>query len=70
MASGITAADFDAIGATYAFPSFTGTNDFINQLSIGDVIYFKTVTDKLGYIKINSSTKDGFEINIDMKIMD
>ncbi len=70
MASGINSDDFDAIGDIYAFPSFTGTEDIINQLSTGDVIYFKTVTDKLGYIRINSHTKDGFEINIDMKIME
>jgi hypothetical protein len=70
MASGLSSDDFTAIGDTYAFPSFTGDADDMNNLSIGDVIYFKTVTDKQGYIRINSSTRDGFEINIDMKIME
>ena len=70
MPAGISAADFDEIGAVHAFPSFTGDEDIINGLAAGEVIYFKTVTDKLGYIKINSTKKDGFEINIDMKIME
>jgi len=70
MPSGITSDDFDAIGDTYVFPTFTGDADIINQLNIGDVFYFKTVTEKLGYIRINSSSKDGFHINIDMKIME
>jgi len=69
MAAGITSDDFDAIGDTYAFPAFTGNADILNQLSVGDVVYFETVTEALGYLRINSSTKDGFEINIDMKIM-
>jgi len=68
MPSGITADEFDAIGDTYVFPSFTGDADDINELNVGDVIYFKTIADNLGYLKINSSTKDGFEINIDIKM--
>lgn len=70
MPAGISAADFEEIGNVYAFPSFTGDTDIINGLAAGEVFYFKTVTDKLGYIKINSTKKDGFEINIDMKIME
>jgi hypothetical protein len=69
-AAPITGAEFDAIGATFEFPAFTGNADDIKQLSPGDVVYFKTHTDKLGFIKINTITKDGNEINIDVKVMD
>lgn len=66
----ISSADFDAIGSVYEFPEFTGTETIVNHLGSGDVVYFKTVTNKLGFIRINNSTKNGFEINIDVKVME
>jgi len=65
MAS-INATDFDAIGDSYAFPDFTGTEDDINNLEAGDVVFFKTVNNTLGYIKVNSINGKGDYINIDM----
>ena len=65
MAS-INAAEFDAIGNSYAFPAFTGTDDEVNNLEAGDVVFFKTVNNKYGYIKINSINGKGDYINIDM----
>jgi hypothetical protein len=68
--SSLSAADFDAIGDSYIFPAFTGTEDDINNLVAGDVVYFKTVNDKYGYIKVNSINGKGDIINIDMKVME
>lgn len=65
MAS-INAAEFDAIVDSYAFPAFTGTEDDINNLEAGDVVFFKTVQGKYGYIKVNSINSKGDHINIDM----
>lgn len=48
----MTAAEFDAIGEFYIFPEFTGELTRINELSNGDVVYFKTEAGKHGYIKI------------------
>ncbi|MCD4723217.1 MAG: hypothetical protein K8R63_00135 [Bacteroidales bacterium] len=67
--AGISGADFDAIGGTYTFPEFTSTKDDINDLSNGDVVYFKTKNDKLGFIKVNAINGKGDVVNIDMKVM-
>lgn len=49
----MTAADFDAIGEFYVFPEFTGElTTRVNQLSNGEVVYFRTQAGKNGYIKI------------------
>ena len=64
----ISAAAFDAIGSQHAFPYFPGGEDDINQLEIGDVVFFKTTKDKRGYIKVNDFNWKGDHINIDVKI--
>jgi hypothetical protein len=50
----MTAAEFDAIGAFHVFPEFnTSTQKTLaNNLSNGQVIYFKTQAGKKGYIKV------------------
>ena len=62
----INATEFDAIGDSYAFPEFTGTEDDVNNLEASDVVYFKTAANKLGYIKVNSINGKGDYINIDV----
>ena len=66
--STMNASDFDAIGNAYSFPAFTGTSDDVNNLAAGDVVYFKTVANKHGYIKVNSINGKGDVINIDLKM--
>lgn len=68
--SSLSAAEFDAIGNAYAFPEFTGTADDINNLLMDDVVIFKTVNNKLGFIKINSINGKGDIVNIDVKVME
>jgi len=68
--SSLNASEFDAIGDSYAFPDFTGTEDDINNLEAGDVAFFKTVNNKYGYIKVNSINAKGDVINIDMIVED
>lgn len=66
----LTAAQFDAIGASYEFPEF----DFgiqttkANQLEEGDVILIKTQSNKLGLIKIESLYTKGDKMKIDVVI--
>lgn len=48
----MTPAEFKAIGDTYNFPDFTATTTIVNQLANNDVIFFKTVDGKLGYVLI------------------
>ncbi len=67
--SSLNGAEFDAIGSTYVFPEFTGTEDDINNLENGDVVYFKTVNAKLGFIKVNAINGKGDVVNIDVKVM-
>ena len=67
--SSLNGAEFDAIGSTYVFPEFTGTKDDINNLENGDVVYFKTVNAKLGFIKVNAINGKGDVVNIDVKVM-
>lgn len=64
----INATEFDAIGSSYAFPAFTGTKDDINNLEAGDVVYFKTTANTVGFIKVNNINGKGDVINIDMKV--
>ncbi len=56
----ITAEQFDAIVDEYDFPEFTtespAPTQFVDQLVVGDVLYFKTVAGKLGFIKVVSVT--------------
>jgi len=65
----LSGAEFDAIGDIYIFPEFTGTKDDINNLENGDVVYFKTVNNKLGFIKVNAINGKGDVVNIDVKVM-
>jgi hypothetical protein len=50
----ITAAQFDAIGETYQFPTFnlSAQTSKMNNLVNGQVFLFKTKNDKLGLVKI------------------
>lgn len=65
----VTASEFDAIGSSYSFPAFTGGEDDINHLECDDVVFFKTVNEKLGFVKVNSINNKGDIINIDVKVM-
>jgi len=65
-ATDLTVAEFDAIGDTYKFPAFTGSASSYKQLEAGDVIMFKTVGEKVGYIKINEVTSRGDYASIDV----
>lgn len=58
--------DFNAIGSTYEFPAFTSDVSAITLLMADEVIMFKTVGNKLGYIKINQVNGKGDHINIDV----
>jgi len=53
-ATAITAAQFDAIGETYQFPTFnlSAQTSKMNNLVNGQVFLFKTKNDKLGLVKI------------------
>ena len=68
MTTGISVEEFDAIGASYNFTDFTGTDDCWNQLATDDIVYFKTAGDKLGFFKVNSINAKGDIINIDVKV--
>lgn len=60
--------DFDAIGDSYVFPEFTGTEDDINNLENDDIFMFKTVNDKVGLVKVNAINGKGDVVNIDVKV--
>ena len=60
--------DFDAIGDSYVFPEFTGTEDDINDLEADDIFMFKTVDDKVGLVKVNAINGKGDVVNIDVKV--
>lgn len=68
--AGINATEFDAIGGSYIFPEFTGTENEINNLEADDVVFFKTVNNKLGYIKVNTINGKGDQINIDVIVQE
>ena len=52
--SNLTVAQFDAIGATYNFPTFEFgiQTTMMNNLKVGDIFMFKTKHDKMGLVKI------------------
>ncbi len=64
----MTAAQFDAIGASYEFPEFDFSSQMTkaSQLSVGDVILIKTQSNKLGLIKIESLYTKGDKMKIDV----
>ena len=62
----MTAAEFDAIGSTYVFPTFTGQLRMVNQLQNNNVISFKTAEGKLGLIKIVDLFSRGDRARIDV----
>ena len=70
MKADITVGEFNAIGSSVTFPEFTGNDDDINLLNANDIVYFKTMDSKLGYIKINSVNAKGDVMNIDLIIME
>jgi hypothetical protein len=65
----ISATDFDNIGATYAFPAFDDANSTTSakHLAADNVIYFKTVLGKRGFIKVDAINPKGDKIVIDIK---
>lgn len=66
--SSYSAAQFDAIGSNFQFPSFDlGVQSTkINQLVVGDVFLFKTKANKLGLVKIVSLYTKGDKMKIDV----
>jgi hypothetical protein len=64
----INANEFNSIGTSYSFPTFNTASSvtLANQLSVNNVIYFKTAAGKLGFIKINSINGRGDKANIDV----
>jgi hypothetical protein len=62
----LTAEQFDAIGTTYTFPAFEGTDSSITGMEVGQVIMFETVGNKLGLIKINQVGSRGDYASIDV----
>ena len=65
-ATDMTAAEFDAIGDVYEFPEFTGDLSGIENLVAENVIMFKTVNDKLGFIKVNQINGRGDHVSLDV----
>lgn len=66
----ITSDDFNSIGTNYEFPTFNdaGSVTLASQLGQNDVVYFKTVAGKLGFIKINTINARGDVVNIDVVV--
>lgn len=64
----MTAAEFDAIGDLHIFPEFntTAAASKVNQLANGNVLIFKTVGGKLGYIKIVDLYSKGDKLKMDV----
>jgi hypothetical protein len=63
-------AEFDAIGEAYIFPEFddNDSESDANQLQSDDVVFFKTAGGKLGFLKINTITNRGDQVNFDVKV--
>jgi hypothetical protein len=63
-------AEFDAIGGAYMFPDFDGdaSKSEAKQLQDNDVIFFETVDGKRGFIRINSISSRGDQVNFDVKV--
>ncbi|MEA5111403.1 hypothetical protein SDC9_31707 [bioreactor metagenome] len=66
--SNITAAEFDAIGANYVFPSFDLLQQTkrTNGLSVGNVVVFRTKSNKIGLIKVVDLYTKGDKMKIDV----
>lgn len=66
--STITVAQFDLIGDNYEFPVFDPglQTTKMNYLQVGDIILFKTQSNKLGLIKIVSLYTKGDKMKIDV----
>lgn len=60
---------FDAISDRYEFPEFTGERDEITHLIQGDVVFFRTVNEKSGYLRINALNQKGDVVEVDVKVM-
>ncbi len=63
----MTAEEFDAIESPYVFPEFDEENATtnVNMLEIGDVVMFRTIAGKHGYIKVADIYR-GDKIKIDV----
>lgn len=66
--SDMTAGEFDAITDLHVFPEFdvAGATSKANELQTGQVIMFRTVAEKLGYIKIKDLYRSGDKILFDL----
>jgi hypothetical protein len=70
-AASITAAEFDAIadGSIIEFEEWTSGESNKNQLAVDDVIFFKLVDGRLGYIKVNETYTKGDKMKMDVIVM-
>lgn len=64
----MTASEFDAITDLHVFPEFdvAGATSKANQLVTGQVVMFRTVAGKLGYIQIKDLYRSGDKILLDL----
>ncbi|MBE0637465.1 MAG: hypothetical protein IH598_02990 [Bacteroidales bacterium] len=71
-ASTMTAAEFDAIGDLHIFPDYNTTDatSKVSELEVGQVFMFRTVGEKLGYIKVVDTYEKGDKIKIDVIVME
>lgn len=67
----MTVAEFDAIGDLHIFPEFNTANATkkVSDLVPGQVFMFRTVGEKLGYIKVVDTYEKGDKIKIDVIVM-
>jgi hypothetical protein len=66
----MTPEEFIAIGDLHVFPEFDTVNasSNINQLEVGNILIFKTVADKLGYIHISDLYSRGDRMKMDIVV--
>lgn len=67
----ITVAEFDAMINDADFPATVGTDTKVNELAAGNVFAFKTLTGKIGLVKVNDtmgSAAASRAIDIDVKV--
>jgi hypothetical protein len=66
----MTPEEFIAIGDLHVFPEFDTVNasSNINQLEVGNILMFKTVADKLGYIHISDLYSRGDRMKMDIVV--
>jgi hypothetical protein len=66
--SNMTAAEFDEIGELHIFAEFDIDNALprVSELEVGQIVMFRTVTEKLGYIKVLDTYTKGDKIKIDV----